>query len=152
MQCVFPVKCSPFVVLLCGQSPCLHKLVQQQAHVLPSNGASFKGRLDTVPHKHIEQWCAIELCHTLQRLLQHDKGMLLALVNSSMCERAGIIQIIARAYTQSHVCTLTSLMWRYSSMMAFDFFSTSPSVKAGLERDGGGVGALSRLTEEKKEL
>lgn len=40
-------------------------------------------------------------------------------------------------------------MWRYSSMIACDFFSTSSSVKAGLGRDGGGVGALSRLTEEK---
>lgn len=37
-------------------------------------------------------------------------------------------------------------------MMAFDFFSTSSSVKAGLGREegGGGVGALSRLTAEKK--
>ena len=51
-----------------------------------------------------------------------------------------------------HVCTFKSLMWRYSSMMAFDFFSTSSSVKAGLGREegGGGVGALSRFTTEKK--
>lgn len=37
-------------------------------------------------------------------------------------------------------------------MMAFVFFSTSSSVKAGLGREGGGgggVGALSRLTAEK---
>lgn len=34
-------------------------------------------------------------------------------------------------------------------MMAFDFFSTSSSVKAGFER-GGGVGAFSRLTAERE--
>lgn len=36
-------------------------------------------------------------------------------------------------------------MWRYSSMMAFDFLSTSSSVKAGFEREGM-VWALSFLT------
>lgn len=37
-------------------------------------------------------------------------------------------------------------------MMAFDFFSTSSSVKEGFARGGGGVGAPSRLTaaREKK--
>lgn len=40
--------------------------------------------------------------------------------------------------------TLESLMWRYSSMMALAFFSTSSSVMAGL--GGGGVGAFSRFT------
>lgn len=35
-------------------------------------------------------------------------------------------------------------------MMAFDFFSTSSSDKAGFAREGGGVGALSRLTAEEK--
>lgn len=35
-------------------------------------------------------------------------------------------------------------------MMAFDFFSNSSSLKAGFGREGGGVGALSRLTAEKK--
>lgn len=34
-------------------------------------------------------------------------------------------------------------------MMAFDFFSNSSSLKAGFGREGGGVGALSRLTAEK---
>lgn len=34
-------------------------------------------------------------------------------------------------------------------MMATDFFSNSSSVKAGAGREGGGVGALSRLTAEK---
>lgn len=51
--------------------------------------------------------------------------------------------------SECHFCTFTSLMWRYSSMMAFAFFSTCSSVKAGLGREGGGVGALSRLTAEK---
>lgn len=44
-----------------------------------------------------------------------------------------------------YVYTFTSLMWRYSSMMAFDFFSTSSSVKAGFGREGV-VWALSFLT------
>lgn len=42
-------------------------------------------------------------------------------------------------------------MWRYSSIMALDFFSTSSSDMEGLGRGGGGVGALSRLTAEKQE-
>lgn len=48
--------------------------------------------------------------------------------------------------------TFKSFMWRYSSMMAFDFLLTSSSVMAGFEREegGGGVGALSRLTTEKE--
>lgn len=68
-----PSKCLPFVVLLCEQRPCLYKLLQQQAHVLPCNGAAFKCRFHTVPHKHIEQWSTIELSHTLQRLLQSQR-------------------------------------------------------------------------------
>ena len=67
------VKCSPFVVLFCGQCPCLYKLLQQQAHVLPGNGAAFESRLHAVPHKNIEQRGTIELCHTLQRFLQSQK-------------------------------------------------------------------------------
>lgn len=35
-------------------------------------------------------------------------------------------------------------------MIAFDFFSTPSSVKAAFGREGGGVGALSRLTAKKK--
>ena len=35
--------------------------------------------------------------------------------------------------------------------MAFDFFSTSSSDKAGLGSEGGGVGALSRLTAEQRD-
>lgn len=45
--------------------------------------------------------------------------------------------------------TFKSLMCRYSSIMAFDFFSTSASVMAGFGR--GGVGAFSRLTADRKE-
>lgn len=35
-------------------------------------------------------------------------------------------------------------------MMAFDFFSTSSSVKEGFGIEGGGVGAPSRLTAERE--
>lgn len=70
---VLPVKCSPFVVLLRWQGPCLYKLVQQQPHVLSGDGAALKRRLDGVPHKHIEQRGTVELCHALQRLLQHQR-------------------------------------------------------------------------------
>lgn len=49
-----------------------------------------------------------------------------------------------------HISTFKSLMCRYSSTMAFDFFSTSASVRAGLGSEArGGVGALSRLTAKK---
>lgn len=66
-QCddVFPVKCSPFVVLLCGQCPCLYKMVQQQAHVFSSNGAALKRRLNAIPYEHIKQRGTVEFRHTL---------------------------------------------------------------------------------------
>lgn len=49
--------------------------------------------------------------------------------------------------TNECVCTLMSLMCRYSSMMAVVFFSSSSSVRAGLVEAGGGVGAVSLFTE-----
>lgn len=39
---VLLVRCSPFVVLLRGQRPCLYELLQQQAHVLSGDGAALQ--------------------------------------------------------------------------------------------------------------
>lgn len=69
-------------------------------------------------------------------------------IHAPKCVRSREIYFLAFECAQSHVCTFKSLMWRYSSIMAFDFFSTSSSVKVGFGREGGGVGALSRLTAE----
>lgn len=49
------------------------------------------------------------------------------------------------------VFTFKSLMWRYSSMMAFDFFSIASSVKAGSLGREGAAGALSLAVRGKSE-
>lgn len=47
------VACSPFVVLLCGQCPCLDKVVQQNSHAFSSNCAVFKGQLNAISYKYV---------------------------------------------------------------------------------------------------
>lgn len=51
---VVRVGCLPFVVLLCGQCPCLYKLMQQQSHTFSSGGAVFKAQLNAVSHKYVQ--------------------------------------------------------------------------------------------------
>lgn len=51
---VVRIGCLPFVVLLCGQCPCLYKLMQQQSHTFSSDGAVFKAQLNAVPHKYVQ--------------------------------------------------------------------------------------------------
>lgn len=51
---VVRVGCLPFVVLLCGQCPCLYKLMQQQSHSFSSDGAVFKAQLNAVSHKYVQ--------------------------------------------------------------------------------------------------
>lgn len=61
---------SPFVVLLGRQDASADQLPQQEAHVLPGDGAALQSGLDSVPHKQIQYGCAVKLLHTLHRLLQ----------------------------------------------------------------------------------
>lgn len=51
---VVRIGCLPFVVLLCGQCPCLYKLMQQQSHTFSSDGAVFKAQLNAVSHKYVQ--------------------------------------------------------------------------------------------------
>lgn len=66
--------CSPFVELVWGQRPFLHKVVQKQANALPGDGPAFEYHLNAPLHEHVEQRGAVELLHTLERPLQRDEG------------------------------------------------------------------------------
>lgn len=59
----------PFVVLRCWEDACFDELVQQQAHVLPGDGAALQRGLQSVSYEHKQQLSAVHLLHTLQSLL-----------------------------------------------------------------------------------
>lgn len=133
--------------------PGTEQLVQQPAHVLPRDGAALQRGLDAVPYKDKEQGGRGQLLHALHCLLQGrraQKG------GQSLCGSDPPPLPVSTGHPPCHPSlrplsrlTFMSLRWRYSSMMALDFFSSSSSESAAFGGLTGGR-AASRFTERRK--
>lgn len=130
-----PKAALPSVVLGSGEEPGTQQPMQQPPHVLSSDGAAFQRGLDTVPHKDEEQGGRGQLLYTLHCFLRTEHGSVHLLVQTLQpTHQPGPILL-----------TFMSLRWRYSSMMALDFFSSSSSESAAFRGLTGGS-AASRFT------
>lgn len=134
--------------------PGTEQLVQQSPHVLTGNGAALQCGLDAVPHKDEEQRGRGQLLHTLNRLLQGRSAQkrdqsLSGPDPTPMPVGTGPFPPTLLSLRPLPLLTFMSLRWRYSSMMALDFFSSSSSESAAFGGLTGGR-AASRFTEHRK--